>query len=78
MALRKVDTTNHPEDERRQEAAPVLKACPVCEGQMDVVYERHNQQVLVCVDCHSGLTVPGAAWEVVRIKREAKWMPKPK
>jgi hypothetical protein len=42
-----------------------------------MVYNRNNQQVLVCADCHSGITVPGAAWEIVRIKREAKWMPKP-
>ena len=44
---------------------------------MEVVYNRNNQQVCVCKDCHSGLTVPGTAWEIVRIKREAKWMPKP-
>ena len=42
-----------------------------------MVYARHNQQVCVCKDCHSGLTVPGTAWDIVRIKRESKWMPKP-
>jgi hypothetical protein len=49
----------------------------MCSGKMEVVYQRNNQQVMVCQDCHSGLTVPATAWEIVRIKRESKWMPKP-
>lgn len=44
---------------------------------MEVVYERHNQQVMVCKDCLSGITVPANAWEIVRIKKQSKWMPKP-
>ena len=44
---------------------------------MEVVYHRNSQQVIVCKDCHSGVTVPAGAWNIVRIKREAKWMPKP-
>jgi hypothetical protein len=63
------------DDERRN--APVVSSCPICDGAMEVVYSRNNQQVCVCKDCHSGLTVPGSAWEIVRIKREAQWMPKP-
>ncbi|HUQ86579.1 MAG TPA: hypothetical protein VM096_03410 [Vicinamibacterales bacterium] len=55
----------------------MIRTCPVCDGQMEVVYSRNNQQVVVCTDCHSGLTVPTAAWEVVRIKKQAKWMPNP-
>ena len=47
-------------------------ACPVCDGKMELVYDRHHQKVVVCVDCQSGLTVPGAAWEIARIKREAR------
>lgn len=43
---------------------------------MEVVYNRNNQQVVVCTDCHAGLTVPGTAWDIVRIKREANGMPK--
>lgn len=46
--------------------------CPVCTGRMDVVYDRHHQKVVVCVDCQSGLTVPSTAWEIARIKRESK------
>jgi hypothetical protein len=78
MALRKVNKLPDPsDDERRQEIAPAIKTCPICEGQMEVVYHRHGQQVLVCVDCHSGLTVPAGAWNIARVKREAKWMPEP-
>jgi hypothetical protein len=66
-----------PDDERRQETLPALSSCPICDGKMELVYSRNNQQVCVCMDCHSGVTVPGSAWEIVRIKRESKWMPKP-
>ena len=68
---------HNPHEERRHEVAPALHDCPICDGQMELVYARNNQQVCVCKDCHSGLTVPNSAWEIVRIKREAKWMPKP-
>ena len=66
------------EEERRDtEPKPALANCPICDGKMEVVYSRNNQQVTVCTDCHSGLTVPAGAWDIVRIKRESKWMPKP-
>ena len=39
---------------------------------MELVYERFNQQVCVCVDCHTGLTVPASALEISRIKRDRK------
>jgi hypothetical protein len=77
MALHAVNPLDeHPHTERRQDA-PALAVCPVCDGQMETVYQRNNQQVIVCRDCHSGLTVPTSAWEIVRIKRQSKWMPKP-
>jgi len=44
--------------------------CPICAGNMELVYDRFNQRVWVCTDCHSGITVPGAAWEVLKLKRE--------
>lgn len=47
-------------------------ACPICEGQMELVYDRFNQQVFVCVECHSGITIPITAWEIQRIKRSRK------
>lgn len=67
-----------PRQERREaETKPALAICPICDGRMEVVYARNNQQVTVCTDCHSGLTIPSTAWDVVRIKRESRWMPKP-
>ncbi len=36
---------------------------------MELVYDRVNQQVCVCADCHSGLTIPKAAWDIQRRKR---------
>lgn len=53
-----------------------VPGCPVCGGIMEVVYNRFNQRVTVCKDCHSSLTVPSSAWEVLRLKREKKWQPK--
>ena len=35
---------------------------------MELVYDRLSQQVCVCTDCHSGLTIPTTAWEVQRAK----------
>ena len=64
-------------ERRDPEPRPALSECPVSDGKMEVVYARNNQNVSVCTDCHSGLTVPGSAWDIVRIKREAKWMPEP-
>ena len=66
---------NREQDEQRQAEVPL--ECPVCHGRMELVYDRHHQKVVVCIDCQSGLTVPASAWEIARIKREAKWMPKP-
>jgi hypothetical protein len=66
-----------PDEEHEQAVRPAIPTCPVCEGRMEVVYARNKQQVSVCTDCHSGITIPAAAWEIVRIKRESKWMPKP-
>lgn len=40
---------------------------------MELVYDRFNQRVCICADCHSGITVPSSAYEVVRLKRENKW-----
>ena len=52
---------------------PACPDCPICGGTLEIVYNRFNQQVSVCKDCHSGLTVPSSAWEVLRLKREKKW-----
>lgn len=76
MPIYAVNPLDENPNERRHDA-PALAVCPVCEGQMETVYQRNNQQVIVCADCHSGVTIPTSAWEVVRIKRQSKWMPKP-
>ena len=67
MALRALPDSGDP----TAAADDQLVACPVCDGKMELVYERHRQKVVVCVDCQSGLTVPEAAWEIARSKREA-------
>jgi hypothetical protein len=55
--------------------ALALAYCPICYGSMEVVYSRNQQSVCVCVDCHSGVTVPAGAWDIVRRKREGSWTP---
>ena len=49
--------------------------CPVCGGTFEVVYNRLSQRVSVCKDCHTGLTIPSSAWDVLRLKREKKSHP---
>ena len=36
---------------------------------MELVYARPNTKVCVCVDCHTGITVPTSAWKFADIKR---------
>jgi ribosomal protein L37AE/L43A len=55
----------------------VIEVCPICGGRMEVVYDRVQSKVCVCVDCHSGIAVPAKAFEVARAKREAKDLPEP-
>ena len=58
------------------DTAPVqIPACPICEGRMVVVYDRYHQTVVVCVDCHSGLTITASAADVIKRKREGTWTP---
>jgi hypothetical protein len=42
----------------------VIDTCPICGGTMEAVYTRAHQKVCVCVDCHTSITVPTAAWNV--------------
>jgi len=42
---------------------------------MEVVNDRSHQRVMVCADCHTGLTVPHSAYDVSRLKREGTWLP---
>ena len=77
MALRSVNKRSEDPAAAEPDPCDVVQICPICGGKMEVVYERNHQKVCVCEDCHSGLTVPATAYEIARIKREAKWMPKP-
>jgi hypothetical protein len=77
MALHAVKPPDGDKDDKAQEPSAIIRVCPVCEGDMEVAYDRYHQKVCVCVDCHTAITVPGSAWEIARIKRETKWMPKP-
>ena len=54
---------------------PSCPKCPVCAGAMELVYDRFNQQVCVCTECHTGLTIPHSAWEVRRRKRDGSETP---
>jgi ssDNA-binding Zn-finger/Zn-ribbon topoisomerase 1 len=74
MALHSV---NKDQGDPEQNQSDAVQICPICGGNMETVYERNHQKVCVCKDCHSGLTVPASAYEIARIKRESKWMPKP-
>jgi hypothetical protein len=46
----------------------VIPMCPLCRGRMELVYDRPNAKVCVCVDCHTGISVPAQAW-VVALQR---------
>jgi len=50
-----------------------IPPCPVCSGRTEIVYDRFNQIVVVCRDCHAGITIPSSAWEVKRLKALGKW-----
>lgn len=54
-----------------------IPACPLCKGHMEPVYDRSHQKVLVCTDCHTGVTIPAAAWEVARLKRDTEKVRRP-
>lgn len=73
MPLRAV---NSDEPDPSGEPCEVVEDCPVCGGKMEVVYNRTQSKVCVCVDCHTGLSVPAAAWRVARAKRGPKEEPK--
>ena len=62
---------NPPDDDSEQDPC-TLAACPVCSGQMEVAYDRYQQKVCVCVDCHAAVTIPGSAWEIAKSKHAAK------
>ena len=44
---------------------------------MELLYDRPSQQVCVCIDCHSGITIPVSAWAVQKAKHDDKAQPEP-
>lgn len=48
----------------------VIPTCPLCGGKMELVYDRPKTKVCVCMECHTGITVPAEAWAIV-LKRLA-------
>jgi hypothetical protein len=55
------------------EPSEVVVDCPICGGKMEVVYDRVQSKVCVCIDCHSGIAVPAAALGIARAKREGRF-----
>lgn len=53
----------------------VIPTCPLCAGRMELVYDRPKVKVCVCVDCHTGVSVPVRAWAVALARGTIK--PKP-
>lgn len=59
-----------PLGDRSPDAGQVISTCPVCGGRMEIIYSRGHQDVSVCVDCGSDLTVPITAWDVLKQKQK--------
>jgi uncharacterized protein YbbK (DUF523 family) len=36
---------------------------------LERVYSRFGENVYVCVECHSGITVPRRAWDIAEFKK---------
>jgi hypothetical protein len=62
-------------DSTRQVEPHTIPDCPVCSGVMRMISDRYQQIVAVCVDCHCGLSIPSAGWEVKWLKLAGKWSP---
>ena len=49
---------------------PDFPHCPVCGGVMELVYSRFGENVVVCIDCQTGLTIPRKAWDIAETKKQ--------
>jgi hypothetical protein len=49
---------------------PSFPPCPVCAGVMELVYSRFGENVVVCIDCQTGLTIPRKAWGIAEDKKQ--------
>ena len=69
MATRAVNVfKENPQGDNRQN----IPACSICAGKMVLAYDRYQQKVCVCTDCHTSITIPGSAWHVASEKRESR------
>jgi hypothetical protein len=59
-------------DKPQPDASPRIPDCSICAGRMVLAYDRYQQKVCVCTDCHTSLTIPGSAWDIASHKREAR------
>ena len=59
-------------DKPQADTGPQLPNCSICNGTMVLAYDRYQQKVCVCTDCHTSLTIPGSAWQIASEKREAR------
>ena len=46
-----------------------IPPCPICGAVLELVYHRFGENVFVCIDCHTGVTIPRQAWEIGRVKK---------
>lgn len=54
-----------------------IPPCPTCGGLLERVYSRFGESVHVCVDCHTGVTIPRKAWEIAGVKETQRDKSKP-
>jgi len=42
---------------------------------MELVYSRSGENVVVCIDCQTGLTIPRKAWDIAEAKQQQSGKP---
>ena len=48
----------------------LIPKCPVCGDRIELVYDRPTAKVCVCVNCHTGITVPARALSIADQQRD--------
>ena len=51
------------------DSSRMVPPCPTCSGALEGVYSRFGENVYVCVECYTGITVPRKAWEIAAVKK---------
>jgi uncharacterized protein YbbK (DUF523 family) len=52
--------------------AKEIRACPICSGVLERVYSRFGESVFVCVECHTGMSVPRNAWDIAAVRKQQR------